>query len=229
MQSASLNLRRISRFRGFSLIELLTVIAIISILMTVAAIGVGGAMGGKGVGSAVASVEAVFEEARSTAISRQTKTRVLVDVSDPKSRENYLRRVVMVYEELDENGAPIKDNWVLGGRAFYLPDHTFFSRTFSVKDISSGSGQLDSMTLTNVSRAYQGEYLYYEFNSEGISSNPGASFIVGTGARNIGEQKPIVTASSKRDFGGFVVRRNGRTSVFRSPEQMNLPSDFKNF
>ncbi|RYD24867.1 MAG: type II secretion system protein, partial [Verrucomicrobiaceae bacterium] len=35
------------RSRGFSLIELLAVIAIISILMTVAAIGVGGVLGGK--------------------------------------------------------------------------------------------------------------------------------------------------------------------------------------
>jgi hypothetical protein len=40
-----------------------------------------------------------------------------------------------------------------------------------------------------------------------------------------GNNLPKVTASAKRDFGGFVVWRNGRTSVFRSPEQMG--SDLK--
>lgn len=92
------------RARGFSLIELLAVIAIISILMTVAAIGVGGVLGGKGVGTGVAIAEAVFDEARAAAVSKRTKARVLIDISDPKNRENYLRRILVVYQELDDNG-----------------------------------------------------------------------------------------------------------------------------
>jgi hypothetical protein len=38
-----------------------------------------------------------------------------------------------------------------------------------------------------------------------------------------------VTASGKRDFGGFVIWRNGRTSMFRNPEQIDLPASFTNF
>jgi hypothetical protein len=85
------------------------------------------------------------------------------------------------------------------------------------------------MTLSNVNRDFLGSYVYYEFNSEGICTMPGASFIVGAGAREIGAIKPRVTAAAKKDFGGFVVWRNGRTSVFRSPDQMNLPSEVSNF
>jgi len=229
MQFGSLKTSRALRPKGFSLIELLAVIAIISILMTVAAIGVGGVLGGKGVGTGVATAEAVIDEARAAAVSKRTRSRVLVDVTDPKSRENYLRRIVVVYEELDDNGEPQKDNWVIASRAVFLPDQTYFSRAFSTKDMAGAGGQLEQMTLSNVNRAFQGDYVYYEFNGEGICATPGASFIVGTGARNPGDPKPIVTASTKRDFGGFVIWRNGRTSAFRSPDQMNLPRDLKNF
>ena len=216
------------RSSGFSLIELLAVIAIMSILMTIAAIGVGGVLGGKGVTSGVASAESIFDEARATAVSKRTRARVLVDITDPKNRETYLRRLLVAYEELDDQGNPEQDNWVIAGRAVMLPEQTYFSRTFSKKD-QNGAGELEQMTLSNVNRSFQGEYLFYEFNGEGICATPGASFIIGTGARDIGGQKPQVTASTQRDFGGFVVWRNGRTSIFRSPEQMNLPSKIQYF
>jgi prepilin-type N-terminal cleavage/methylation domain-containing protein len=213
---------------GFSLIELLAVITIISILMTVAAIGVGGILGGKGVTSAVSMAESVFDEARSASVSKRTRARVLVDVNDPKDRENYLRRMLVVFEDLDEDGNVVSDKWVLSGRAVMLPEQTYFSRDFSRKSQEAGS-ELDQMTLSDVNRTFQGTYVYYEFNGEGVSSNPGASFVVGTGAREIGAPKPRVSESTKRDFGGLIVWRNGRTSVFRSPEQIGLPSEIKNF
>jgi prepilin-type N-terminal cleavage/methylation domain-containing protein len=222
------NPARPARAAGFSLIELLTVIAIISILMTVGAIGIGSILGGKSTTSAVTTVESLFDEARSTAVGKRTKTRILVDISDPKNQATYLRRVLIAYEELDDNGDPKTDSWTLANRGVVLPDQTFFSRDFSKKNQESGA-ELQEMSLSNVGRDFVGSYLYYEFNGEGICSTPGASFIVGTGAREIGAAKPRVTGSAKRDFGGFVVWRNGRTSLFRSPDQMNLPKDVVNF
>jgi Tfp pilus assembly protein FimT len=210
------------------LIELLTVIAIIAILMTAGAVGIGSILGGKGTTSGVSSAESIFDEARSTAVSKRTKARVLIDVSDPKNKGNYLRRMLVAYEDLDENGNPQENKWTISSRGVFLPDQTFFSRDFRKNNQATGS-QLDEMTLSNVNRDFLGDYVYYEFNGEGISTNPGASFVVGSGAREIGSKQPRVTASTKRDFGGFIVWRNGRTSVFRSPEQMNLPGDITTF
>jgi hypothetical protein len=87
---------------------------------------------------------------------------------------------------------------------------------------SAGSGG----TPKAVSAAYDGEYYIYEFNAEGISKSPGSSFIIGTGVRPVNKplDKPKSTVAAKRDFGGFMVWRNGRTSVFRNPGQMEIPS-----
>jgi len=78
------------------------------------------------------------------------------------------------------------------------------------------------MTLSGAKAAYEGDYFYYEFNSEGICTTPGAGFVIGNGSRGVTKtaDKPRVNSSGKSDFGGFVVWRNGRTSVFRSPAQI---------
>jgi len=230
---------RVPRKAGFSLIELLTVIAIISILMTVGAIGIGSLLGGKGITSGVASAESVFDEARSTAVSQRTKARVLIDVTDP-SKPTYLRRMLVAYEELDNEGNPKTDQWTISNRGLMLPDQVYFSQNYSKKSLTSGGG-LDKMNLNNVARDYRGEYYYYEFNAEGIcrppstsdavgSEKPGnATFVLGTGVREPNSSEPRVTAATKRDFGGFVIWRNGRTSVFRNPNQINIPENVSKF
>jgi prepilin-type N-terminal cleavage/methylation domain-containing protein len=217
------------RSRGFTLVELLVVIAIISILMTVGAIGIGGMTGGKGVSNGVATAEAVFDEARSIAVSKRTNARVLISIQNPNDRDTYLRRIVVAFQDLDAAGNP-SNTWTLASRGIILPEQTYFSRDLSRKNHKSGSGGMDTMTLPSTVKAeYRGDYFYYEFNGEGICTTPGASFIVGTGARTNGALNPKITASAKRDFGGFVVWRNGRTSMFRNPEQMDLPASLNTF
>ncbi|QJE94628.1 prepilin-type N-terminal cleavage/methylation domain-containing protein [Luteolibacter luteus] len=212
---------------GFSLIELLVVILIISLLLTLGAVGLRGITGGNGVGAAVATSEAVFDEARSIAVGKGTKSRVLVDINDPRDTENYLRRIVVAYQKLDEQGEPTEE-WELASRALNLPEKTFFSKSYSKKDHEAGSGDIEEMTLTINKRAFDGRYLYYEFNSEGICTSPGSSFVVGSGIRPDGEE-PRVTGDGKRDFAGFVIWRNGRTSLFRGPDQIGIPSDVTKF
>jgi prepilin-type N-terminal cleavage/methylation domain-containing protein len=225
---------------AFTLVELLIVIAIISILMTAGSIGLSG-MGGKGVTSGVATAESLFDEARTTAVGRNLRSCVLVAKILTNKPAEDLRRIVVAYEETDPATGQAKDptnqspNWVLSSRGAVLPDQTFFSQQFSKKDHQSG-GQLDELSdsrILAVKNAYRGTYYIYEFNAQGICKTPGASFIIGSGARNLSQpsttQPPRVSSGGKRDFGGFVIWRNGRTSVFRSPDQMNLPGTITEF
>jgi prepilin-type N-terminal cleavage/methylation domain-containing protein len=214
---------------AFTLVEMLVVIAIISILMTAGSIGLSG-MGGKGVTSGVATAESLFDEARSMAVGKNLRSCVLVAKSLTNNSADDLKRIVVAYEPLDDTGQPttpagVDPAWVVSGRGAVLPDQTFFSDDFSKKDHDAGSESIESITLTGAKKSYEGEYYIYEFNSQGICATPGASFVIGNGSRNLTQpasaQPPKVMASSKRDFGGFVVWRNGRTSVFRNPDQIS--------
>ncbi len=215
---------RSHRLRAFTLVEMLVVIAIMSILMTAGAIGLSG-MGGKGVTSGVASAESLFDEARSVAVGQKTHARVLVASKLTNTPADNLRRLLVVSSEIDpvtgkEKSPPV---WLLSSRPLLLPDQVFFSQKYSRKVASLGYGIIDTMTLsTGVKSGFVGEYYYYEFNSEGICDTPGASMIIGSGSRgvNSASNQPRVTASGVRDFGGFVVWRNGRTSLYRSPDQI---------
>jgi prepilin-type N-terminal cleavage/methylation domain-containing protein len=232
------------RSSAFTLVELLVVIAIISILMTAGSIGLSG-MGGKGVTSGTTTAEALFDEARTTAVGRNLRTCVLVAKKLTNNSSDDLRRIMVATEYVDPvTGQPEKDangqpkeppTWVITSRGLVLPDQTFFSSQFSKKDHSGSGGALDEITLSSppAKKSYEGTYYIYQFNSQGICKTPGASFIVGSGARQLSRpadtSPPKVTGSAKRDFGGFVVWRNGRTSLFRSPDQMGLPSSITTF
>ena len=217
------------------MVELLVVILIMTVLLTLGAAGFRSA-GGKGVSTAIPSAEATFDEARSVAVGKGTNSRVLIDIDDPDSEGNYLRRMVVVYEEIDENGKPVDGSWKLAGKAYIFPPKTYFSQQFSKVDHNSGSGQLKDDSFDFDGTLYDGKYLYYEFNAEGICTTglsddnySAPSFVIGNGARARGQKDPRTTSDGRRDFGGFVIWRNGATSVFRSPNQIigtDEPSTF---
>jgi prepilin-type N-terminal cleavage/methylation domain-containing protein len=231
MQSIHVQLDFRWRKSAFTLLEMLVVIAIISILMTAGTIGLSG-MGGKGVSSGVAITESLFDEARTTAVSRNIRACVLLAKTLPNKPDHDLRRLVVAYEEVDANGLPTstpdqEPKWVLSSRGAVLPDQVYFSEKFSKKNHAVGSEAITEMTdsrIKDVKAEFKGTYFIYEFNDQGICKTPGASFIIGNGSRNTGQaataHPPRVMAAGKRDFGGFIIWRNGRTSVFRSPEQM---------
>jgi prepilin-type N-terminal cleavage/methylation domain-containing protein len=215
---------------AFTLVELLVVITIISILMTAGSIGLS-SIGGKGVTSGVANAEALFNEARSTAVGKSLRSCVLVAKKLTNNSADDLRRIIVATDPVDADGKPTTTsgspvaNWVLSSRGVVLPEQTFFSPKFS-KKVHPGGGVIDVVSLPNVKDAYKGDYYVFEFNAQGICTTPGASFIIGSGARTLSKpadtQPPRITSSAKRDFGGFVIWRNGGTSVFRSPEQMGI-------
>jgi len=105
-----------------------------------------------------------------------------------------------------------------------LPEGVYFSEDLSRLDHENSDGEIPTVTLNNVKANYEGEYYIYQFNSEGVFRYPGASFVIGSGSRQNTQSStlapPKVMGSARRDFGGFVVWRNGGTSVFRNPDQI---------
>lgn len=197
-----------------------------SILLTFGAVGIGNLTAGKSVPTALSNVEGLFQEARTLAVGKGTNARVLVDVD--RDHNEYLRRIVVAYEEVDDQGKGT-GQWVLSSRGYSLPAKTFFSLDFSHKDHSSGAGQVDEVTLDVKGQDFDGKYRYYEFNSEGICTSPGSSFVIGNGALPGGQEKPRTTTDGKRDFGGFIIARNGRTTTFRNPEQIGISTSTTTF
>ena len=198
---------------GFTLIEVLTVIAIISILMTAGAIGLGNISAGKDTASAVATCESLFDEARVIAVAKRCKARVMVK-ADSATDDDYLQRVVVIHEEIDEDGNAVEDSWVLSSRGYIMPTGVFYSQDLS----ESLEDNIFALNLNGKKSYFNGKYIFYEFNAEGISNDPGATFVLGAGTRGRGQEPR--TKSGERDFAGFAIWRNGRTSAFRNPTQI---------
>ncbi len=225
---ASLHSSHLSRkaSSGFSLVEILIVIAIISILMTAGVMGLKNLSVGKGTSSAISTCESLFNEARTIAMSKRCKARVMVDVNDPNS-ENYLRSVVIAHQKINDDGTVDPNAWVLASKAYVIPDATFYSRVYSQLE-DGGNIPEETMSGENFTARYAGNYAYYEFNAEGVALNPGASFIIGGGIRPKG-QEPRFISDAEKDAAGFVIWKNGRTSTYRNPEHMNIDGTQKNF
>lgn len=211
---------------GFTLLELLVVVVIIAMLLTFGAVGIGNLTAGKSVPTALSNVEGLFQEARLLAVSKGTNARVVVDLQ--RDHDEYLRRVLVAYDEVDAQGKST-GKWVLSSRGYTLPARTYFSMEFSHKDHSGGAGEVEQMNLDAKGDDFDGKYAYYEFNSEGICTSPGSSFVIGNGVLPGGQDKPRVTGDGKRDFGGFVIARNGRLTTFRNPEQIGIPTSTTTF
>lgn len=222
--SAAMSIRA---HRGFSLVELLVVIVIMTILMTMGAMGIRNLTGGKGTSTALANTEAVFAEARATAIGRGAPARVLIDARDINDQNNYLRRIVIAAQDIDPATGLPRTSWSLISRGYTLPDGVFYSMDLS-RSSGTGGASMQSQAMALTKATDSGNYIVYEFNSQGLCTTPGATFVIGSGARPKGSA-PIVNGAAKRDFAGFAIWGNGETSAFRNPAQIGDLTSLKNF
>lgn len=208
------------------MVEVLTVIAVMAILMSVAAVGIQRIDKGQATTSALAISEALFDEARSAAVGRGTRARILIHnkLDDRKDgdRERYLRYLaVVVYDEDSKTWERVSRGTLLPSGVYFDPDLSD-QAAGSIPDI--GTYGTTSMRLPGSDRTSKPCY-YYEFNGEGIcvdsdssGAKPGGAFVLVGGIRTPGDKKPIMQGKNQS---GFVVWRNGRTSLYRSPEQIN--------
>jgi len=240
------NLRVRREFRkksGFSLVEVLVVMAIIATLLGIGVGTIKSLSKSKGVSTAVPLADGVFEQARLVAKSSGAPTRVVIYAADTaadksEKRERHLRMMGVVTgrvgsgtsERPARKGEPV-GTWRMVSRPITLPDNTFFNASLSGMTTPQGAA------LFPGSNTPKSCYVY-EFNSEGYMIAPtndgggtatDGQFVVQAGKLRPGEDKPDTDRSAKRDVGGFKIWENGRKAHFRSPNQIVDAADEPEF
>lgn len=218
--------------KGFTLVEVLVVMAIIATLLGIGVAGIKSMASSKGVSTAVPLAEGVFSQARQIAKSSGSPTRVVVYADttgdNEDKRERYLRMMGVAVGR-DGTGNPVKSGetvalWRLISRPTTIPKNTFFNVNLSV---SSGEDTVIFPGSTVEKRCY-----VYEFNSEGAlievtddgsgDSVDEGQFVVQAGKLIPSSGEPTIKEdnSAKRDAGGFRIWANGRMAKFRSVAQL---------
>jgi len=211
---------------AFTLVEMLVVITIITVMLSIGALGLRNLSKASGVSAGLPIAEGVFAEARTIAVGKGTKTRVLLhaqmDRDDEFHRERFLRYMAVAYQELDAAGEPVLDSWIVASRGSLLPEGVYFSPELS----KLNAPVLNTMNIKLPGKSDTDCY-YYEFNAEGLMVDPVVAgdvvprFVVRAGSLPPGALEPIATSEGKKNMGGFVIWRSGRTSLFRHPDQID--------
>jgi len=234
--------------KGFTLVELMVVVAIIGVMMTMAASVLRDTGKGRGLDSGVEMLESLVREARATAQGNDTYTRLII-ASDPKdtSRDSrHLRYMTVQMFRKDENQRGTYDGsrvdqsgrWVSTSAGMTLPPGVYFSPTYS-KALSwadGASGDMIGQEVTRLSGKGQTRIYYIEFDEKGRFVAPMADPLnptrpqrlvilngrPGTGPRARDGIIPQEVDSRRRPIGarGIVVWPNGDTSLLRTDEQV---------
>jgi len=213
---------------GFTLIELIVVIAVVAILMGIGAKTIKNVTTAKGVSTGVPLAESIFGEARAVAKGRGTDAYVVIygdtNEDDPEMRAKLFRYMGVATRERDSDGnVNLNKPLRLTGRGTLLPSNVFFNPKASGFVNSLPDEDVLIPGVSGESACYS-----YQFNSEGIlvdpSSNlddePQALFVIQGGVLNPKADLPVATSKTKRDIGGFAIWRSGQTSIFRHPDQI---------
>ncbi len=198
--------------KGFSLIELLTVIGIIAIMSGLAIIASNSIGRGNSVRGAVDLASSLVLAARTEAMSHGLGAKLAIDHgTDP----NYKLRRMAIYRA---EGDPANKEWKLAGNAVMLPQGVYLATANAVGAslaFENGGAALETFELTP---GIQTECVVYEFDGSGHLVQPGRILFVA----GIMESDGTVTIPESMLDGirGFKLPVNGRPAHFDSKEQI---------
>lgn len=196
-----------SRPGGFSLIELLLVIAILGAMATAGAVALSGSV--KSLQGATAAASSIFGLARTEAILRRAPVRLIIDTAyNPSKPENFLRRMTIVAPTIT-NGTTNWDRQI--SKWTTLPANAFFN-----SDMSKVHGQISISGLPGTQG--EGSYAYYEFNPNG-QAPARAQFVISSGSLN-------GSAFQERDPNsryGFFIHKMGKQTFFADATSIPSP------
>ena len=214
---------------GFSLIEILTVIAIISVL---AGFVLRVSSGGRGYalknGQRIAAN--VFQAARTMALSRQTETRVIIYAGindEDNDTAKQLRFMGIVYKDASSN-------WVPANAGVFLPENVYFVPPADNPGGNSFLLSVGSLTKSDVSSTPDAiafpvsggaaeNWYYYEFDKRGLytpATSTNNLFVITTGEKapppdpNTANLLYSITFNNSDAIAGFAVRRTGGVMHF---------------
>lgn len=233
---------------GFTLVELMVVMAIIGVMMTMAAGVLRDSGKGRGLDSGVDMLESLVREARATAQGNDCYTRLIIakDEKDTSNKTRHLRYMTVQMKRKKENTNGTYDGtdvagdgvWVSTSSGVTLPQGVFFSPTYSttVKWMDSTGGDMLGQEVTRIAGKGQTAVYYIEFDEKGryvtpqsdpLNVTPGQRLVVisgrpGKGARAVDGVIPTDFDSHRRPAAarGIVVWPTGDISRLRTTRQV---------